>query len=410
MPCSNGCGILASSRTVDMRVLILGDYPTHKYTTELGLSNGSVGRVTSWNENLAESLAALDEVEVHVITRCTAEQTTAVQRGPLTITFLAVPKLVNAVTLFGWTALEAIRTARRSNPDVVHGIGTEHIWPTAALMSRYPTVVTVHGVMNNIVKRVKLPLLSRKRWLRLWFSILERRVLRRAEHLISISPHVEASLGELTNAAIYPVENPISQRFFDVDARPGDSAKILFVGNTGRLKSLLTLLRGFARLRKGWATGNWHIAVVGPTSKEPYHDRVMNYIHQQNLEDRVVFKGFMLPSDLIEEYRTSALLALSSIEETAPMCIAEAMAAGLPVVATNVGGVSHMVADEETGFLSAPSKPAEMAEHLESLMTSPDLRDDMGKRARLVAGERWHPDKIAQQTLAVYRSVLGGYR
>lgn len=389
------------------KVVLLGSYSTYPFASELGIKHSQIHRVTPWNETLAQALASTDGVTVGVITRYGGHRTTCVERGSLKVTYLAASKILNAATGFGYTALRANQIINSVKPDIVHGIGTEHIWPTAALLSGYPAVVTVHGIMSNIVTKMDLPLLSRKRWLRLWFCFLEKWVMRRAKHLISISPYVEASLGELTNATTYPVENPISQRVFDLDAQPKDSAKILFVGNTGKRKSLLTLLRAFVHLTEGASAQNWHIAIAGPASKEPYHEEVMSYIHQQNLEERVVFKEFMVPDDLTHEYRTAAVLVLSSIEETAPMCIAEAMAAGLPVVATNVGGVSHMVAHEQTGFVSAPSSPSEMAAHLETLMTSPGLRDEMGKQAKLVAEQRWRPDKIAQQTLAVYRSVLG---
>lgn len=390
-----------------LRVTIFGNFPTYQNAQELGISATANQRVTSWNETLVDALAELDDIKVHVITRYKGKRTVNVKKGSTAITFLAASKVWNGATLFGYTALQANQVIKSIQPDIVHGIGTEHIWPTAALMSGYPTIVTVHGVMNNIVKIVNFPILSRNRWLYQWFAYLERRILGRIEHLISISPYVVDSLGQYTKAMIHSIENPIANRFFNKHAQPGQARKIIFVGDTGQRKSLLTLLIAFSELKEAGLVDDWQIAIIGPTSKEPYHGKVMAYIEERQLNDHVVFKGFMLPDELADEYQTSALLALSSIEETAPMCIAEAMAVGLPVVATRIAGVPYMVSDNQTGFLCEVNQPLKMAEHLRSLVTSPGLRDEMGKRAKKEAQERWSPKTIAVQTLNAYRAVLG---
>lgn len=385
-----------------MKVVVLANYPTYRFGNELGISSGDEKRVTSWNETLIDALSKLNGVEVHVITLCKSKQTTVVKKGALTINFLVVPRLINAVSLFTYTALKAIQIIRSIKPDIVHGIGTEHIWPTAALLSGYPAVVTIHGIMNNIVEKLDPPLLSRIRL----FSLLERHVLYRAKQLITISPYVMTSLGQFTAAKTFLIENPVSMRFFNITAQPANSKKILFVGDTGQRKSLLTLLQAFVKLKVSGQAEGWQIVVVGPIIHGPYHTKIMRLLRKQDLEDQITFKGFMLPDALVEEYQTSALLALSSIEETAPMCIAEAMAVGLPVVATRVSGVPYMVADEQTGFLCGVNRHFEMAEHMRTLIEAPRLRDEIGKRAKIIAKERWHPNHIAQQTLAVYHKIL----
>ena len=65
-------------------------------------------------------------------------------------------------------------------------------------------------------------------------------------------------------------ENPISQHFFEATAQPGQSAKILFAGDTGRLKSLLTLLQAFAQLKEVGKADGWEITAVGPVLTGPY--------------------------------------------------------------------------------------------------------------------------------------------
>lgn len=389
-----------------LKVVMLGNYPIYKFAKELGLSSTAAQRVTSWNETLAEALAELHDVEIHFITRCNARRTTTVQRGALTVTYLAGSKLLNAVTLYGYTAWKSKQIVRQMRADIVHGIGTEHIWPSAALMSGFPAVVTVHGIITNILKKLKLPFFSRQRLLFSWFAMLERRVMRKTKHLISISPYVLESLRQFVSAKVYCVENAVSPVFFEDPAMPASSRQILFVGDTDQRKALLTLLHAFVRVKEAGLTEGWRISVAGPVRTGSYYDSIVAYIEEKGLKDDIAFKGFMLPVTLAAEYRNSAFLVLSSVEETAPMCIAEAMAMGLPVVSTNVSGVPYMVTAGRTGFLCCVDQASEMAGYMEILMTNQLTRQEMGLAAMGVARERWHPKTIAEQTLEVYRSVL----
>ena len=100
------------------------------------------------------------------------------------------------------------------------------------------------------------------------------------------------------------------------------------------------------------------------------------------------------------------MLVLSSVEETAPMCIAEAMAAGLPVVASNIAGIPHMVRNKETGFLFEVGDAESLADYIRRLVTTPGLRDQMGKRGKEIAVNRWKKRIIAEKTLDVYQRIL----
>jgi len=87
------------------------------------------------------------------------------------------------------------------------------------------------------------------------------------------------------------------------------------------------------------------------------------------------------------------------------MAVAEAMAAGVPVVASDVGGVADMVRDGETGYLIDPSRPDMIADRIERILMDPDLAGRFGRTAKEKAMVQ-HPDRVAEQTLEVYRRVL----
>ena len=88
------------------------------------------------------------------------------------------------------------------------------------------------------------------------------------------------------------------------------------------------------------------------------------------------------------------------------MTIAEAMAVGLPVVASRVGGIPYMVEHRETGFLFESEDVSEMTGYLEILLTHEELRASMGRRARQAALAQFRPEQIAGATVRVYQNML----
>lgn len=387
-----------------MKIVLLGNYPIYKYTNELGVSFDSKKRILSCNEELAKALSNIKSNNIHFITRTNVlEKTANIKRDNLTITFLVTPKLLNGITLFQNIRWKVQKMLNNIKPDIVHGIGLEHIWPYIAVKSGFPHVVTIHGIPSEIIRKVKIPFLSRMRY----FKILESSVLKRARHIISISPYVATTLGPYTSARFFPVENAHSMLYHNLHARPGESKVILFVGDTSERKALNELLVAFSTICEHDFARDWRIHIVGPVHRGTYFcEHIQKTIFDFNLQDKVVFKGFLFPDKLAPEYERAALLALCSLEETAPGCIAEGMAVGLPVVAYGISGVPYMVEDGRSGFLCEARNVEMLSEKLKILMTDSELRNRMGIRGKDIAAKRWRPDIIADATNDVYQKIL----
>jgi len=99
--------------------------------------------------------------------------------------------------------------------------------------------------------------------------------------------------------------------------------------------------------------------------------------------------------------------ALSSRTEGLPLVIPEAMATGLPVVSTAVGGIPGVVVEGETGFLVASGDEAALRERLERLALDRALGEDYGRRGRALALERYSAERMVRDYLALYRQILG---
>jgi glycosyltransferase involved in cell wall biosynthesis len=123
------------------------------------------------------------------------------------------------------------------------------------------------------------------------------------------------------------------------------------------------------------------------------------------LHEAVSLLGSLDAEALASEYSQAAVVALPSRQEVAPMAIIEAMAAGVPVVASAVGGVPYLVEDGVTGRTVPPADPAALAEALAELLRQPQTAQRMGEAGRAAARQRFRPEVIAGQYLALYREV-----
>jgi len=108
-----------------------------------------------------------------------------------------------------------------------------------------------------------------------------------------------------------------------------------------------------------------------------------------------------------EVLRGFDVFALPSLNEGISNTILEAMATGLPVVASRVGGNPELVTDGEDGLLVPPLEPAAWAAALERVLVDPALAARLGEAARHTARERFSLDRTVSRTLQLYRS-LGG--
>jgi len=88
------------------------------------------------------------------------------------------------------------------------------------------------------------------------------------------------------------------------------------------------------------------------------------------------------------------------------MVVLEAQAAGIPVIASNVGGVPDLIEDGFTGILTDPTRPETMPQALKTLLDQPDYAKRLAEQGQKQAAARFHPRVIAEQHLRIYREVI----
>ncbi len=379
-----------------MRVAILGAYSLQ----DNRISGGPEAVVVQ----LADGLRRLPGLEVHIFTTSSrAGQDNIQQRAGVTVHTLRL-RHVPRWTLVRANARALAQAVRRVAPDVAHAhsAGT---YADAALSSGAPAVITVHGIIRQeaqVFRRYGLTWRESLSWqYEEWY---ERRSLARAADVIAISPYVATFYRAMTQAHMHLVENPVADAYFNLPdaAQPG---VILCAGRIIRRKNILGLLQAFGDLRR--IAPQARLRLAGDEHSEPeYAAQCRQFVAEQGLGEVVSFLGWLDESAMQAEYSRCACLALPSWQETAPVAIEQAMAAGKVVVASDVGGVPHLLAGGQAGLLVRPDDSAGLAEALRQAVQDDVLRQRLGQVARCEAEKRFRSSVVAQQTAAVYEEII----
>ncbi|MFQ5901527.1 MAG: glycosyltransferase family 4 protein [Thermodesulfobacteriota bacterium] len=131
--------------------------------------------------------------------------------------------------------------------------------------------------------------------------------------------------------------------------------------------------------------------------------KIKEKVNQLPFKDRFFLPGYR--KDIQRIMSGVDIYVLTSLNEGLGLVLVEAMAAGKPVVATNVGGVSEVVLDGKTGILVPPEEPEVIAAAIERLLTNPDLMKSFGRTGRERA-RLFDVDEMVDKTLKLYREII----
>jgi glycosyltransferase involved in cell wall biosynthesis len=193
-------------------------------------------------------------------------------------------------------------------------------------------------------------------------------------------------------------ERPRSEVRRSLGAGPDDPV-LLYVGSLAPEKRLDRLLRVFREVRRRRPGARLWIAGGGPLE-----DELNASIQALGLAESVALLGVV--SALGDLLAAADLLVLTSDTEGTPGVVLEAAFAGLPAVATRVGGVPECVLDGQTGLLADPGDEDALATAVLDLLSDPACRRSMGETARRRAEERFSLDLVADEILAFYRERI----
>ncbi len=340
-----------------MRVCLLGQYPPH------------IGGVSSHTYLLSRELVKRgDEVYVLTYPHRDVEDINGVK---VETAFAPNIKGLRGLFFFISSTFKLMSMVRRFNIDLIHAhflIPPGLIGVCVGSLLGKKTAVTAHG--SDLMIQAKNPVLRR----------LIKFVLKRADYVLVVNQNLKDKVLELgvNPEKIYVTPNAVDVEKFNPHNTelPSDiklsSEKpvMLFVGNLVFQKGVKYLLEA-KKLMKTDA----ELVIVGDGPLR--HDLEMK-VHDDDIPD-VVFTSAR--RDVNEIMPSADVFVLPSISEGFPITILEAMASGLPVVTTNVGGISEVM-NEDVGIMVKPSNPRELASALDKILENKKLITGRGVAAR----------------------------
>ena len=348
---------------------------------------------------LLDGLAVQPECEVHVVC-CVQRPVAAPEKIGSNIFYHTeiVPK-------WGWlrgSYLGCIRSIRRQlqkiQPDIVHGQGTERYCAISAAFSGFPNVVTIHGNMR-LIAQVNHARPFSFHWLA---ARLENFTLPRTDGVVCISRYTCEAVKTLARRTwIEP--NAVDAGFFDVQAAPvADTAPvILCVGTVCRRKNQNNFIRALDQLA---AQKKFKVVFLGEPDAGDYGREFSQLVRERPWCE---YGGHANREQLKARLKAASLLALPTWEDNCPMVVLEAMAAGVPVLASNVGGVPDLITDKKNGLFCNPHRPESFSAGVARLLNNPTFAQQLAATAKVEAQLRFHPAGIARRHIEIYREIIG---
>lgn len=275
-------------------------------------------------------------------------------------------------------------------PDVVHVHGTgkfSYLIYRALAQKGIRMMLTVHGLLHV----EKWNLLNRKFTFKHLYqfviqSYYEFKLLNLVSHTIVDTQYVANQIEHCYHKhyisklpEMYVIPQGINKKYKELNCSP-ESKTILSVGTISKRKGHLYLLQAFDLLCE--RIQDVQLVIAGVLAEQSYYQEMQSYIQRSPNKDKIRLLVNISQEDMFSLYTQARVFALHSQEESQGIALVEAMATGLPVCATNVGGIPFVVTHEKSGLLSDYSDVQQFAHNLFRLFDTLDLYDSMAKFAK----------------------------
>ena len=290
------------------------------------------------------------------------------------------------------------------NFDILHIHGTEHQYEVMSKGLIIPKVVSIQGIMSECVDFLPDRMYKQKLGWKLSAFYETRYILK--NHNYSCRTKWDSAFVRSKNpqAKIFMIWEMIRKDFF-YDNFSEKKEKILFVGGKNPIKGLKEILIAYNSSIQSIGS---KLIVLGSCSVKD----IQNIINEEKLYtiniDNIDCRGMQDSVGMINAYKESYCLVHPTSIDNSPNSVCEAQLSGLPVIATDVGGVSSLIENAQTGLLiQNDPKAIEMA--VIKLYEDDLLRGHISKQARRVARERHNPKTIIKQTVAMYEEIISDH-
>ena len=307
---------------------------------------------------------------------------------------LAIPYIISGF-------FKCIKICRKFKPDVIHAhwpFPHAYIALGAAKLFKIPLVLNFHGAELLLIRKKK------------WVKPLLKFAISQAQAVFAKSSFTASKIKALRNVEIEwsPYGTTLEKGAGNTEPHAINSKfKILFVGRHIERKGICDLIEAAKYLPRD----QFEIRIVGVGDLTEELKKLASESATPNSAE-IIFTGKLSPEALANEYKTANVFTLPAIvdskgdTEGLGVVLIEAMELGLPIVASNVGGIPDVVIDGETGILVPEKDPEALANAYKRLASNPELISQLlaGAQKRIAECFTW--DGIIERQIAVYNKVL----
>ena len=355
-----------------------------------------------------------------------SNQTQDIQVNPqLDVSFLKIPKIpvVKSFMLAAASSRKLSSIRSTANVDITHP--QLPLTPNFAVPPSFgkALICTVHSTWKGEAEAIRGEPYSRlnanEKFLVSfnWFlRFFEEGMLSRARKIIAVSNFTK---WELTNYYKIPahkiqvIHNGVDIKKFQpaVDKRkvkvamglnPDDLA-IVSVGRLYARKGLFTLIESMPDVIKKFPKAKF--IVSGKGQSDEMH-KLNAHAERLGVRGNIVFTGYTPDRELPKLYQAADVFAFSTFYEHHPFAVLEALATGLPVVTTTVGGIPETIDSGKNGYLVEPFNPRQFSEKILRLLENPAEAQEMGKKARQTVEQQLDWRIVVKEAMKVYDKVL----
>lgn len=317
---------------------------------------------------------------------------------------------------------------RENNVSLIH-VHVQHrlggIARTVARLKRVPYVVSLHGgyftLPEDQMEKMKAPFAGKVEWGKIFGALLgSRRVLQDADGILCVGQsEYEEVRKRYPNKRVFQMPNGVDvQRFAQADGSAfrtafgydTDDKLVLCVSRIDSQKNQVGLVRAFSRFAQMHPAHK--LVLIGPVSVDAYREEVVAEIAHLKLSDNIRLIDGLRPDDplLPSAYKASEMFVLPSVHEPFGIVVLEAWAAGIPVIASRVGGIPGIAVDRKTALLAEPGSEDDLVEKMEELAADGELRAELVGHAFRTVESKFGWPAIAEQLCSIYNELLNAHK
>lgn len=366
------------------------------------------GHPTPWVTALANSLVAKGDVNITIVSyNPFIEHDEEVVRDGVKYIFLKVPD-DKWDLLHGYSGriklVSKYLKGIASQYDLLHIHGAEQQYHVMGAGLTIPKVLSAQGFVTEYYRFLpKRPEYRHASWLVAGYY--EKRYMATVKHFICRTHWDKAIIRQLQPQAVVHHNWEMIRSEFYTPLRPTTGTTpngVLFVGGTNHIKGIREALQAVDKLRQ---TLPIRLIVTGSGNKAELIKLAASLSLRNLPEDAIEHRGMLTAAQLWEAYHDAFCLLHPSYIDNSPNSVCEAQLAGLPVVASDVGGVASLVESYKTGLLTSLAVD-ELADAVKALWENELLRKSLIAQARAVSLERFDSQHITEVTKSIYEEVI----